>query len=366
MISFKKFIVEGGNAVPDVGRIHRDNIDDTVESFKANILKPLEIKIGAEDLLGSSHVKSRLKDEYGDIDIMINYPELPFKDPDVKKVLNWLANKLLEVNPKLVLKVNSGFKSISVAYPIVNSMNASKAVQIDLMLSDMPEYTRFQLASPTKPDKYTKKGGAYRNILLQSIARKGSDKDRSIDINRGLKIVEDGGVATYITDPDKIKQELFGTVDVNVDSFDSIWGFLKTSPLLKNRLEDIKRYMTATIGNYNKRDPKDYPMPTFENAFRKFYGNILVEGGNVFDDTLSIKKEYIPNTILKFLNELSRIFPKKASSFKSHETLGSVGKKPISGDIDLLYDIKNFMPGGKPDLAGWGLNLKAFSNAGIG
>ena len=83
---------------------------------------------------------------------------------------------------------------------------------------------------------------------------------------------------------------------------------------------------------------------------------LIVEGGNVFDITSSINKENIESTVEKFVDELSRIFPAKAASFKSFEKLGSAGKKEVSGDIDLSYDVKNIFPDGKPDFQGWGVD----------
>ena len=83
---------------------------------------------------------------------------------------------------------------------------------------------------------------------------------------------------------------------------------------------------------------------------------LIVEGGNVFDITSSINKENIDSTVEKFVDELSRIFPAKAASFKSFEKLGSAGKKEVSGDIDLSYDVKNIFPDGKPDFQGWGVD----------
>lgn len=86
----------------------------------------------------------------------------------------------------------------------------------------------------------------------------------------------------------------------------------------------------------------------------------LAEGGNVFGTTASIKKENIEPTLEEFVKTLSKIFPKKASTFKAFEKLGSAGKKDISGDIDLSYPVEHFMKDGKPDLAGWNLNPEEF------
>ena len=78
----------------------------------------------------------------------------------------------------------------------------------------------------------------------------------------------------------------------------------------------------------------------FENIFNK-PTNIL-EGGNVWDNSAPIKREYINPTLNKFKEEFTRIFPVASKYFNSVITLGSVGKKDVSGDIDLAIDEKAF------------------------
>ena len=65
-------------------------------------------------------------------------------------------------------------------------------------------------------------------------------------------------------------------------------------------------------------------------------------GGNIFDNSQSILKENIFFTMEAFISEMIKLFPNKKDSFRLFESLGSVGKKDISGDIDLGYDISNF------------------------
>ena len=73
----------------------------------------------------------------------------------------------------------------------------------------------------------------------------------------------------------------------------------------------------------------------------KLLREVLVdEGGNVFGTTSSIKKEYILPTLDLFTKELKRLYPKVNFKF---ESLGSVGKKDESGDIDLGMSIDNFI-----------------------
>ena len=86
---------------------------------------------------------------------------------------------------------------------------------------------------------------------------------------------------------------------------------------------------------------------------------ILFEGGNVFGTTSSIKKEYILPTLEKFTSELKRIYPKINFKFS---TLGSVGKKDESGDIDLGMSVDQFMTkNGEPLLSDWNINSNEFN-----
>ena len=71
--------------------------------------------------------------------------------------------------------------------------------------------------------------------------------------------------------------------------------------------------------------------------------NMIIEGGHVFDGGSDpIKKEYIKGTLDKFIKEFTRVCPKAKNHFENPQTLGSVGKKDVSGDIDLAMDEKCF------------------------
>lgn len=69
---------------------------------------------------------------------------------------------------------------------------------------------------------------------------------------------------------------------------------------------------------------------------------LINEGGNVWDNSSSIKKEYIKPTLDAFKKEFARIFPVASKYFGGVRTLGSVGKKDVSGDIDLAIDKRAF------------------------
>lgn len=68
------------------------------------------------------------------------------------------------------------------------------------------------------------------------------------------------------------------------------------------------------------------------------FAEIVKEGGNVFAGrTAAIAREHIEPTLERYFAELGRVFPNKASimSLEHFVPLGSVGKKSMSGDIDL-------------------------------
>jgi hypothetical protein len=88
-------------------------------------------------------------------------------------------------------------------------------------------------------------------------------------------------------------------------------------------------------------------------SFYQYYSskNILEEGGNVFDSTSPIKKEYIEPTLQQFYKEFKELFPQAHAHFEGIRTLGSVGKKAVSGDIDLALSEDSFK-----NISDWGLD----------
>lgn len=83
-------------------------------------------------------------------------------------------------------------------------------------------------------------------------------------------------------------------------------------------------------------------------------------GGNIFDNTTSIKKERIEPTLSKFTVALQEIFPNVNFNFV---ILGSAGKKDISGDIDLGFDENElFSESGDVLLEKWNFDIKHFTD----
>jgi len=101
----------------------------------------------------------------------------------------------------------------------------------------------------------------------------------------------------------------------------------------------------------------------------KILKTLITEGGNVFTgteyDTDDILLNNIKPTIDEFVSTLSSIFPKKKSTFTSlsdsSNWLGSTGKKPKSGDVDLAYSSEYFFKDGQIDTEGWGVDQNEYT-----
>ena len=90
----------------------------------------------------------------------------------------------------------------------------------------------------------------------------------------------------------------------------------------------------------------------------------IAEGGNVFaGKTMGIKREHIPTTLAAYFAELKSVFPKKAGIFNEQNfvPLGSVGKKAVSGDIDLGVSASDLLDKEMSDaaIAAWGIDPAA-------
>lgn len=76
-------------------------------------------------------------------------------------------------------------------------------------------------------------------------------------------------------------------------------------------------------------------------------------GGNVFLSSGPISRENIEPTLERFYSTLGRIFPSAKNHINTIKTLGSVGKKEQSGDIDLALSAKVFK-----NIGDWSLDEK--------
>jgi hypothetical protein len=69
-------------------------------------------------------------------------------------------------------------------------------------------------------------------------------------------------------------------------------------------------------------------------------------GGNIFKDFAEpIERKNIRPTINRYIQHLGYIFPRKAHVFQKFVLVGSAGKKEISGDLDIAFDLSAFFDG---------------------
>ena len=87
-------------------------------------------------------------------------------------------------------------------------------------------------------------------------------------------------------------------------------------------------------------------------------------GGNIFENTSRIPLARVNTTIAAYTQELGRIFPMKAWSLTFLRPVGSTGKTPSSGDIDLAIDrthlVRSFS---KSEIKKWGLEYEEWLTA---
>lgn len=151
---------------------------------------------------------------------------------------------------------------------------------------------------------------------------------------------------------DGIFQEEFATTSINealknIHPGECIW--------IRGLESDCKRtYMVGTIKSTITECMDDTDVWSIKHNSKI---ERIMEGGHVFGEGSDpIAKEDIKPTLDAWLKEIKRLFPKVAKYWDNPVTLGSVGKKDFSGDIDIAIDetgLKN------PD--DWGLDPQVIS-----
>ena len=172
----KTLIKEGGNAVPDVDRIEKKYINRTINDFKKKILTPFFGRdLSDEELftLGSTGKKP----DSGDIDLAL----------DEKVITGSILYNLIKLNEMcakngILSCINTiNYNMLHVAFP---QKGNNKKVQIDLLITKYPEFTKFFMFSPTPQESKYK--GAHRNEFLHAIAKVTSYKPLQYDEDKNV------------------------------------------------------------------------------------------------------------------------------------------------------------------------------------
>lgn len=162
----KALIKQGGLAVKNVQRIKKEDIPYTVNAIKNLLIKPFfpELNLNIDlFLLGSTGKKQ----SSGDIDIGIDATKISGTTilEKVKKLFAFIYSTHLTSE----IKINQiTLDMIHLGFPIYNKHGkTNELVQVDILLTDYPEFTKFYMYSPKQLESKYK--GAHRNDLLRAI-----------------------------------------------------------------------------------------------------------------------------------------------------------------------------------------------------
>ena len=289
-------VCEGGNAVSDVVRINKSNVESTVEQFKKKVLPLLDINDKDTAILGSAGKK----ETSGDIDIGID---------KIKNIRQFLVDAEKKLNANDIENyISWGFNEISIRWPIENSdgKQKNKFVQIDLMPCENLSMLKWGMHSPTQEESKYK--GVVRNLLLCDIAAFTDRKTiETVEVNgkeqpivyeryvlltqqglfrktysfKGkkpgtLKKTPDKTNAKFITsDPTKIVKLIFGASvkPEDVMTIDDLWKVFKKTPMYKDasiRSQILKK----TVTELKSRSGLKYPS-YIEQAINESYVQII-------------------------------------------------------------------------------------------
>ena len=285
MIRFKEYINpkllgEGGNAVDNVSKIDQENVAATMSKIYKELLPALGLKKDDTALLGSTGKKNP-GGQSGDIDMAIDGSAIiksgKVKDP--KQLLSFIAS----VAKKHSESVNElkGIGIVSLAFPIVDTDGKQEGenVQLDLMLSDNLNWSKWIYYSPAEWESEYK--GLYRNSFLSAISHVAGREGDDVNWNRKLLHFASGlydvtfsrtGKRGLLKNGKEVSRKFIskdpqGVIDVLLGpKFDAadiltvadIWDAINSNNFLwkKHKKEIVKRFAQDVSS-------KGYPMPDF-------------------------------------------------------------------------------------------------------
>ena len=153
---------------PDAVGIKQSEVVATVSKIETVVLKPLGlIGLGTDCFTLGSAGKKPADQLSGDLDIGVSIDQLASANSlKLSNVLDWLINKLTEMGYEA--KPLRGFSQVSIPFPIEGRVT-DEPVQVDFMLSNNLNWTKFVYSSPDYSKGESKYKGAYRNFLLSAV-----------------------------------------------------------------------------------------------------------------------------------------------------------------------------------------------------
>lgn len=343
-----RLLNEGGNAVEGVSRINQENVAKTLKSFYSKVLPVLRITKNDTAVLGSTG-KKLPGGSSGDIDIAVSRPALVknglgIADSDIFAYVVHCAKKL-----GVSFKPMPGLGIVSIAWPIenVDGKQEGKTVQVDLMLTDNLNMTKWGMYSAHEKEQPYK--GAVRNLILYWIAnvvdykalKRESDKDTEFekdlfDTQRGLfrlkqSYYDDKGKLSnkkktifrklISDDPDAIIKILLGDKYKASDilTVNAAWDALMSPDF---PYKDYRKTIVKNIVNDLKKHNLDYPAYIDKYIDNKSMVteaySMLLEAKNTDYDTPRVGMTKIhqmnPQQFVNFINTLKMLLKSKSNT----------------------------------------------------
>ena len=276
MIKLKALILEGGNLFDNTVGIKQSEVNPTVKQIEAIVLKKLGlVGIDIDSFILGSAGKKTEKELSGDLDIGISADQIASANGlKLSEVYQWLSDKLSRLGYETAPL--PGFSQVSIPFPI--SGRKDKYVQVDFMLSNNIEWTKFAYTAPDLTKSESKYKLVYRNLLLAACV---SVYDMKVLKQTAEKIPVE--VQKYAL---RWNDGIYSTVK----SFASkTGGILKTGKLLRDR--DV--FVTQTPSELVQMFLGKQYTPDDIRTFEGLYDIVFNQKSNVSKYRQTIKRKFI-------------------------------------------------------------------------
>jgi hypothetical protein len=248
---FEQFVFESGNSIENAIPFKQDQVQSTVDWIVKNVFPEIGLS-GIDDdaaIIGSAGKK--LPDATsGDIDIAVSADKIAgHLGTSLQNALFALDKKLKELGYST--KLAPGFNQVSIGAP-VGGDTKNGVGQVDFMLTNDLDWSRFIYHSPDFRTAESQYKGAYRNLLLMSAIGK--------SFFEITKQTDKGETAEYQAYVVRLNQ---GIIQVR-KSFEGKRGLLKTAALLREYDMEITKAPQETVNLLFNGGHKPSDIDTYE------------------------------------------------------------------------------------------------------
>lgn len=368
---FKKLLLEGGHAFPNVSRINQENVAATVQDIYEKLLPEMHLTEKDVSVLGSTG-KKLPGGTSGDIDLAIDRKKLLSKNhiKDEKEYLDWAKKLAKKFDVETSIDEKYGFNAVSLRWPIANvdGKQDNKFVQLDFVLPKNMDFVKWGMWTPQEIEGEENPKSAIRNMLFLAIGRAKNEilasdtipgegkvpvkmKRYNYVYNEGLYLVtrerkkkKNGEYASswtitnkeFVTDdPDKITEILFGK-SVKADDIKTVkevWDALKKTDMWKDKKtrKDIERHFEAALSQTH-----EMKVPSYIN----FNESLKLEGEDSKDRVAVIITD--KKNVIVGRSPQSKGYPNGFDLMKGHAEIGedleTAAKREVEEECGLKLD----------------------------